>query len=86
MRCRDTADNGNDRKGVKKMSEIDAQINKTKKKIILNIKLKKAKSILELYKNKFGLTWNKEDQKNYDATLNFLNNKIVNLDKEIINQ
>lgn len=68
------------------MSEIDAQINKTKKKIILNIKLKKAKSILELYKNKFGLTWNKEDQKNYDATLNFLNNKIVNLDKEIINQ
>ena len=68
------------------MSEIDAQINKTKKKIILNIKLKKAKSILELYKNKFGLTCNKEDQKNYDATLNFLNNKIVNLDKEIINQ
>ncbi len=68
------------------MSEIDAQINKTKKKIILNIKLKKAKSILELYKNKFGLTWNKEDQKNYDATLNFLNNKIINLDKEIINQ
>lgn len=68
------------------MSEIDAQINKTKKKIILNIKLKKAKSILELYKNKFGLTWNKEDQKNYNATLNFLNNKIINLDKEIINQ
>ena len=68
------------------MSEIDAQIKKTKKKIILNIKLKKAKSILELYKNKFGLTWNKEDQKNYDATLNFLNNKIINLDKEIINQ
>ena len=68
------------------MSEIDAQINKTKKKIILNIKLKKAKSILELYKNKFGLTWNKEDQKNYDATLNFLNNKIINLDKEIINK
>ena len=68
------------------MSEIDAQIKKTKKKIILTTKLKKSKAILELFKNNYNFTWNKEEQKSYDVVLNLINNKIISLDKEIINQ